>query len=162
MNKILASLTVLPKLVSGKVCVLNGNSTYSLYNPSKYTTIEDDFDPMDYSLLISAVYAKCIVRSTPSERNDYLVNQQYQKHIQRTHQDARVVNVTKPLKLYGKGDKIHIHSRRGVYELLAYDHHTITITCNKWKYEPNPSDHLRVLPASDFKCIAGGLHNYSE
>lgn len=154
MNRILASLTVLPKLVNGKVCVINPNGSYSLYNPSRYTTITDHFNPMDYSVLVQEPYAQCIVYSKSYERTNYLVNAQL-KAMGSPHRSFVI-------KQYGKGDKIHIHSRRGVYEVVAHDSHTITITCNKWLYERDPKDRVRLLPVSDFKCIAGGLHNYSE
>lgn len=154
MNILLASLTVLPKLVNGKVCVLNNDGTYRLYNPSRNTTITDHFNPMDYSILIHEMYCKCIVYSTSRERNNYLVNAQLRA--------MSSPNRSSVIRHYGKGDKIHIHSRRGVYEVVAHDSHTITITCNKWLYERDAKDRVRLLPVSDFKCVAGGLHNYSE
>ena len=154
MNILLASVTVLPKLVSGKVCVINENGTYSLYNPSRYTTITDHFNPMDYSILVHNVYAKCIVHSTSNERTNYLVNAQIRS--------MRNPDRSPVIKQYGRGDKIHIHSRRGVYEVVSHDRYTLTITCKKWLYEHDPKDRVRLLPVSDFKCIAGGLHNYSE
>lgn len=41
MNILLASLKTLPKLVNGKVIVLNNDNTYTAYNPARGVTIDD-------------------------------------------------------------------------------------------------------------------------
>lgn len=152
-NIILASLTTLPKLINGKVCVVNpDNNSYTLYNPSRYTEISDNFDPMNYAILKHKWYSDCIVYSTPKEREEYLVNSMIREMLE--------AKKRQPLKLYGKGDRIHLKSRNGVYEVVACDERTITITCNKWRYEEDKREHFRVVPASDFKCVEGRIKSY--
>lgn len=147
MNILLASVTSLPELINGKVCVINDDGTYNLYNPAKTTIINDHYDPMDYSILVHKKYSKCIVYSNRSEKEHYLVNKQYRE----------LINGKKKPVLYRTGDKIHIHSRRGVYELVSINNdNTISITCGKWRYDSNP---IHRIPASDFSALAGGLHN---
>lgn len=140
MNILLASLTTLPKLVNGKVCVINDDGTYSLYAPSRYISMNDGFNPMNYSILVSPIY-KCVVYSTTKEKEEFLVNQQ-----------IRQMNLT----VYRIGDKIHIHSRRGIYTIVGICDDYITITCNKWQYDKNPT---RRIHKSEFCALAGGLHN---
>lgn len=77
MNQILAELKVLPKLVYGKVAVIDTTTnTYRLLKPSINTSIQDDFDPMNYSILKHPKYAECIVYSTRKEREKHLVHKQ--------------------------------------------------------------------------------------
>lgn len=144
MNTILSSLCVLPKLINGKVCIVHTNGNYELLNPTKHTTISDGFDPMDYSILISDKYPRCIVHSSRQEREHYLVNKVYKEYY-------------RPIP-YRIGDRIHIKSRRGLYRIVdIWDKH-IVITCNRWQYEDN-SNH--VIPKEDFAALAGGIHNWA-
>lgn len=53
--------------------------------------------------------------------------------------------------------KIHIYGKNGIYRIVDYDDHWITITCNKWWYENFP---YKEIPRSNFKCLAGGLYNF--
>lgn len=148
MNILLASVTALPELINGKVCVINDNGTYTLYNPSKTTSINDNYDPTDYSILVHTKYSKCIVYSTRKEKEHYLVNKLYKE----------LLNGKKNPVPYRVGDKIHIRSRRGTYELVSINNDdTISITCGKWRYDANP---IHRIPASDFSALAGGLHNF--
>lgn len=58
------------------------------------------------------------------------------------------INLTLPFKI---GDKIHLNSKRGTYEVLFHTNHNIVITCNKWKHEPRTAK--RIVPIEDFKCL---------
>ena len=142
MNIILISLRTLPKLVNGKVAVINNDNTYDLFRPSKNCIIEDDFNPLHYCILISEKYSKCIVYSTRIEMEEYLVNKQLRE--------------TKLLIPYRVGDKIHIHSRRGIYEIVEIQKDYVKITCKKWSYDKDP---YHLIAKSDFKCLAGGIYN---
>lgn len=146
-NILLASVLHLPELIEGKVCIFE-DGKYELLNPSKYTTINDHFNPLDYSILIHEKYNKCIIYSKKEEKIDYLVNKKYKE-----------LFVKPTIDLFKIGDKIHIHSRRGIYEVISIEEHTIGITCNKWQYETQKSI---TISKKDFKCLAGGLHNYAE
>ena len=148
MNILLASMICLPKLVNGKVAVINDNDTYTLYKPSIYTKIEDNYDPLKYSILIHKKYSKCIIYSTPYDQESYLVNKQIKE-----------LKQNKFAPSYRIGDKIHIHSRQGIYELVGIDGDYIKITCRMWQYDANP---IHIIHANDFKCLAGGLHNFSH
>ena len=149
-NQILASLITLPELINGKVCIIKENGTYELLNPSKFTTITDNFNPLDYSILISEKYCRCIVYSKQSEKEYYLVNKQYKELLNKSK---------KTPELYRIGDKIHITSRRGIYEIIAIYNNTIEITCNKWSYQDNKT---MVISKQEFQCLAGGNKNYAE
>jgi hypothetical protein len=144
MNIILSSLKHLPFLINGKVCVYNSDGSYSLYNPSKYTTISDGFDPLNYSLLVSRTYSKCIIYSSKLEVDDYLIKE--------------AIKYNLPCIPYRIGDKIHIHSRRGIYELVEIREHSLFITCKKWQYTDTP---IQCVPKKDFQALAGGLHNHN-
>jgi hypothetical protein len=146
MNILLASVKCLPKLINGKVAVINENGTYALYKPSRYTTILDDYNPMHYSILVHPKYNKCIVHSTTHDQESYLVSKQI-KEIQQKSLSYRI------------GDKIHIYSRQGIYEIVGIDGDYIKITCRMWQYDANP---IHIIHANDFKCLAGGLHNFSH
>ena len=65
------------------------------------------------------------------------------------------------LKNLRSGDKIHLKSRNGIYTFLKKDKCTgeIYITCNRWRYEENPT---RVTSYNDFKCLAGGVWNLNR
>lgn len=147
MNILLASVKSLPLLVEGKVAVINADGSYSLYNPSRYTEIRDNYDPMKYSILVHEKYNKCIVYSNSQERRDYLVKKQLD-----------ILN--SKYMPYRVGDRIHIHSRRGIYELVAIEDEKLKITCDKWrKYEPNP---YHYVAKTDFAGLAGGMYNYHQ
>ena len=145
MNILLASLKTLPKLVNGKVIVLNNDNTYTAYNPARGVTIEDDFDPTQYSILISKKYSKCIVYSVRLERECYLVNKQIQEEF-------------KKRLTIGIGDVIHIHSRRGIYKITDITTEYAVITCKKWENTETP---IRRITIDDIKCIAGGIYNHN-
>jgi hypothetical protein len=142
MNILLASVVTLPQLVNGKVCVLTDGG-YNLYKPAKGVNITDYFDPTEYCILIHEKYPKCIIHSKTHEREQYLVNKQ-------------IKELKNKLTPYRVGDRIHIHSRQGMYEIVDIDKDTITITCNKWGYSDVPT---HVVLKEDFKCLAGGRHN---
>ena len=141
MRQILASFTCLPKLVEGKVCIVINNNYMLCYVPSTIT-IEDNFNPMDYCLLNEGKWRNLIVYSRKQEREQFLVNKLWKEY-----------NSIKP---YRVGDRIHIHSRRGIYELVEIAGDWLKITCKKWQYEDNP---VHLIHKNDFKCLAGGLHN---
>ena len=147
-NILLESILHLPELIEGRVCIFE-NGGYTLLYPSKFTTIEDGFNPMNYSILIHPKYNRCIVYSNKSERINYLVNKKYKELL---------VN-KKLIDQFRIGDKIHIHSRKGIYEIVSFDENVMEITCNKWQYNDKKSI---VISRKDFKCLAGGLHNYAQ
>lgn len=146
-NILLASVNTLPKLINGKVCVLNENGSFSLYKPSKYTTISDHFDPMKYSILVSPKWSKCIIDSCIADQETYLV-----------HKQIKEMNAKKAFsREYKIGDRIHLHSKRGTYRIIDMSEETITITCNKWQYEARP---FQVISNRDFCALAGNRYNY--
>lgn len=149
-REILASLRCLPKLVNGKVVIINDDNTYKLCSVPYTITIADDYNPMNYSILNNKKWTNLVVNSIKSEREDYLVYKQTNKQINK--------QINKPLYAsYRVGDKIHINSRRGIYTLIAINaDKSLTITCNKWQYEDNKT---HTIPAEDFKCLAGGHYN---
>lgn len=141
MNKkrtLLIELNVLPELVNGKVAVLNTNNTYSLYHSFKDCTIANNFNPLDYCLVETDKY-KGIGYSHTDDKERYLVRKQLNATIN-----------------FRKGDKIHINSRRGIYEVVFSTYHNIVITCGKWQRQELPN---HIIPINDFKCLAGGYHN---
>ncbi len=134
---ILASLQTLPLLVEGRVAIIDGN-TYTLYKPAKGIEIKDNFDPIQYALLTeSDKYHPCIVYAKKNLRHDFLVNRQLKRRCK-------------------VGDKIHLHSRRGIYQVVKITDEFIHITCNKWQYEESP---VRVTGHENFAALAGGYHN---
>lgn len=151
MNIILASIKHLPELIEGRVCVFSENGTYKLLKPTQYTKIEDNFDPMDYSILIHTKYPECIVYSEEAEKEHFLINKRYK--------ELFIVPKDKVLDTYRVGDKIHLFSRRGIYRIIAINEDTIEITCNKWRYEERT---YMIVHKKDFKCLAGGIDNYAE
>lgn len=135
----------LPKLVEGKVAVIYFNEKlkqryYKLYTVSSLITIEDNFNPLDYCILNNKKWKDLIVYSRKEERQEFLVNAQLKN------------------SLFGIGDKIHIHSRRGVYEVVSLNSDSIVITCKKWQYTDTP---FRIVQRSDFQCLAGELYNHN-
>lgn len=84
-----------------------------------------------------------------------LVNQAYQEHLAQQSCDKCYSSPT-AFKLRA-GHKIHLNSKDGIYEVVSSDFYTITITCNKWQYTDTPT---KIVSKSDFKCLAGGLHNW--
>jgi hypothetical protein len=150
MTTVLAKFKVLPKLIRGKVCIINDDNSYNLYNPSKYTTISDDFNPLDYSLLTNTKYHNCIVYSKKSDIEEYLVNQQL-KEIENKKQQ-----IVTPTEKYKIGDSIHLKSRDGIYKIVDIGKNNLVITCNKWQVEKHP---LHLVSRHDFHCLAGGLYN---
>ena len=74
-NELLASLVTLPILIEGKVAIITGGN-YELLNPARDIEIDDNYNPLDYSVLVHEKYSRCIVYSTKNERLDYLVNKQ--------------------------------------------------------------------------------------
>ena len=59
-----------------------------------------------------------------------------------------------------KGNKIHIHKKRGIYTVDSVTQMGVMITCHMWKaladhkYTP-----LEFVPYRMIKCMAGGNHN---
>ena len=96
-------------------------------------------------------------RVAKARRQEKLVNQAYQEHLAQQACDKCVSPSVYNLK---KGDKIHIKSRQGIYEVVSCDYYTITITCKRWSVDG--SEPIKIISKSDFKCLAGGLHNWSR
>lgn len=140
---LLAELACLPELINGKLAVINPDGTYSLYRVASWIDMKDYYNPQDYSLVKDSKWGWFIDRSKKEEIERHLVNKQLKKLRNKT---------------YRVGDKIHIHSRRGIYEIVSILEDRLVITCKKWSYEDNP---FHTIDHSDFKCLAGGLHNHS-
>ena len=188
----LSELHVLPTLVDGKVVVINNDKTYTMYKPFSPGDIADGFDPIDYDLCRADFYTyenhqykliwnshhgKHIKQCTGSEKvvqfTTYRIGHASSdnKRIAKARREEKLVN-----DLYNKqvadeklaeqassklrrGDKIHIKSRQGMYEVVSCDYYTITITCKRWSTDGTPN---KIISRSDFKCLAGGLHNWSR
>ena len=136
MNTILANYETLPELVNGKVIVLSGD-TYNIVKPFKDVVIENDFDPMLYKLVVTDRYAG-IGYSSKNERDT---------HITELKLKGTFVPPCRP------GDRIHIHSRNGMYTVSSISNKHIIITCARWYEDP-----FVKIPLSDFKCLAGGIN----
>ena len=148
-NIILSSLKVLPKLIEGKVCVIENEASgiyppeYKLYKPAKTIQITDGFDPLYYAILVSDKYPKCIVYSTEKERTAFLCNREISNHLK---------------TVYKPGDYIHLHTRRGMYQIVEIHKNSVTLTCKKWE---KLKQGYVVLPIGYIKCLAGGNWNKS-
>lgn len=184
----LAAYNVAPELLDGKIVIVNDNGTYHKVKPFDGVTIKENFDPADYTLcwaeyqerkytyglqwcerqkkhrqqlikteVLSTYDCYRIGYARPAEAEQYkmrrIINQMEIERIVKTKCSDNNVNRLKP------GDKIHIHSKNGIYEVVSIDHYFISITCKKWLYTDKPIQH--ILKA-DFKCLAGGLHNWSR
>lgn len=57
---------------------------------------------------------------------------------------------------YKIGNRIHIKTFEGMYQIIAIDHTHVVITCNKWKTLGKPSKKVLL---EDIKCLAGGFNN---
>lgn len=142
MNINLATFADKPQLIEGKIVVLN-NGYSSSYYPSSNTHIKENFNPIHYSILNHPKYRPCIVYASSSEINDVIFDclENTKKH--------RNININ-------IGQRIHLQSRQGIYTVVSFDATTITLTCNKWRYDNRT---IKVFK-SDFKCLAGGYFNY--
>lgn len=141
MRQILASLVHLPVLINGKVIIIV-DGKYTKLSVPKTITIADNFDPTNYSVLNDSKWKNLVVYSTSEEKETFLINKVYKEMLS---DRCRI------------GDKIHIHSRNGIYEVLSIDNDTITITCKKWQYDDKKT---MIISKTDFKCLAGGLYKY--
>lgn len=65
----------------------------------------------------------------------------------------------KKLSVYRVGDKIHIHSRNGTYELIDIRENSLIISCKRWRAIEDVKN-FHEIPLSDFKCLAGGMKNW--
>lgn len=144
---LLATVPHLPELINGKVCVFNNEGGYRLIRLSKYThPLPDNFNPEDYCIYTTKAGYDCIISSTPKDREKFLVNKGYRE----------LLGIYKPKHSYRVEDKIHLHSRNGIYTIVEIDRESLVITCKKWQYTDFPT--LKVHK-SDFKCLAGGIKN---
>lgn len=187
----LANYNVATQLVDGKIIIVNDNGTYRAVKPFDGVTIEDNFDPADYALCW-ALYEEreysyglkwCNYHKKHTQQ---LINTRvitsydcyrigYAREAEaKQYKLRRVINQMEVDRIVNKncnpccdksvyrlkpGDKIHIHSKNGIYEVVSIDHYFISITCKKWMYTDKPVQHIKK---SDFKCLAGGLHNWSR
>lgn len=187
----LATYNVATELVNGKIVILNDDGTYHTVKPFDGLAINDNFDPTDFALcwaqyeereyvyglqwcdrqkkhrqqfikteVLSRYDCYRIGYAKPSEAEYYKLlrirNQMEMESIVNKNCNPccdKTVNRLKP------GDKIHIHSKNGIYEVVSTDHYFISITCKKWLYTDKPVQHIFK---KDFKCLAGGLHNWSR
>lgn len=69
---------VLPRLVNGKVCVVDEeNYTYQTIAIGRYTYINpNNWNPEDYAVLTTPKY-RCVVMAKSSDKESYLVNKMY-------------------------------------------------------------------------------------
>ena len=177
----LSELIVCRTLVNGKVVVINDDNSYTLYKPFPNVDLTDNFDPTNYDLCRADFYALVhkyerkyspelkewvnvimdteevfqftthrVGIATSENRRKAKANAEYQLVLKAIEKH----NAEKP-KLY-PGDKIHIKSRRGVYEVLSTTDTHIKITCKRWQYHPIK---FSLIEWKDFQCKAGGLFN---
>lgn len=140
MNTCLAHFDTMPTLVNGKVVIFHPERNgYKRHSVAKSVKIEDNFDPMDYSILNHPKYNECIVYSTQAERDDVAINQYWKKRL-----NIRI------------GDKIHVRFRRGIYTVIGIRGNELVISCQNWKTQGLPD---RTIKLSDFVAFAGGLHS---
>lgn len=57
------------------------------------------------------------------------------------------------------GDKIHLHSKMGIYTIEDIGYFGILITCNTWIARGRKSE---TILYADFKCMAGFVHNRNK
>lgn len=57
---------------------------------------------------------------------------------------------------YKVGNRIHLKIFEGMYKIVAMDHDSVTISCNKWKTLGKPNKKVKL---EDVKCLAGGYNN---
>lgn len=89
------------------------------------------------------------------EIGDYIRQElKYSRLIEIKKTDGNIVyKLMIPCLNFNTGDKIHLHSMRGIYRVVSHTNHNIVITCNVWRYEPRTAK--RIVPIEDFKCLAG-------
>ena len=60
------------------------------------------------------------------------------------------------MTIYKNNQKIHIHSREGIYTIVSINYNTnrVDITCNRWYEKP-----IRTTTTTDIKCLAGWPYN---
>jgi hypothetical protein len=143
MNRCVAGLNYLPKLINGKLCIIDGVK-YSLYYPAN-CVISDNFNPLMYSLLPdNSKWGMRVVYSTIKEKENYLVNKQVQ--------DLREKSIP-PFKV---GDRVHLHSVNGQYEIRRIFGYQVEVGCYKWDMEKK----TKVFPIFDIKCRVGNRRVY--
>jgi hypothetical protein len=139
MNTCLAHFNTLPKLIEGKVCILD-NSGYSLHSASATTVIKDDFNPLNYSLLPkNSKWGSIVVYSSSSERESYLLF----KLIEQQHKSLHIQ--------FHVGDKVHLYSKNGTYSIIEFLDGQVRIGCKKWTYEGR----TQIVDRKDLKCKQG-------
>lgn len=148
----LGHLLVLPKLVNGKVAIVDSTTgTYCLHSISKYCSIyqptsnDMSFSPECFTLLQTVDYT-CIVDAYESEKTSSILNSFYDLY-------KEYIGPSKINSVY-VGNRVHLKSKRGTYTVTKISDRTFTITCFKWRGEE------RDVPWNDFHCLAGGLFNH--
>lgn len=187
----LATLNVAPKLVNGNVIIFNEDGTYSKVKPFNNVTIADDFEPAEYALCyaeyevydrsyglqwnpVRGNHTQQLIKNELVNKYDcYRIGKVYTREAE-YYKTLKLANEMKIESIVAKhcnrccdnlvdrlkpGDKIHLHSKNGIYEVVSVDYYFISITCKKWLYTDKPVQHIKK---SDFKCLAGGLHNWSR
>jgi hypothetical protein len=150
-------ITVEDPLSPGRSCT---------YTVGKYTTInEKHFDPTDYTLLFTHAYT-CIVDAKPCEkekaRKDIAKDaaHMYHKYF-KVKENTFNAAATTFLQI---GAKVHLHSRDGMYTVLGKKQSGFIITCAVWQRRYKSGElqsSIEFIPYNDFKCYAGGLHNWT-
>ena len=90
-------------------------------------------------------------RIAKARRQETLINELYHSHVA---QQACEKTVNPAVYNIKPGNRIHIKSRQGIYEVVSVDYYTITITCNKWSVDGSIPH--KIISKADFKCYAGG------
>jgi hypothetical protein len=153
------------------------------FDPIDYDLCRADFYVMEYTYGLewdqqAGKHVKRVIKSeknpqyttyrigTASSDNKYaakkkrelkLIQDMYQEQLS---QQACEKTVDPSVYNLRAGDTIHLKSRQGIYRVVSVDYYTISITCNKWSVDG--SEPIKIISKSDFKCYAGGLHNWSR
>ena len=125
------------------------NEAFAEYNGDYNNDYDDDYnyhqDEMDLQKLHDEHYAK-------------IADDEYQLELTRLHeeeckgeQQALIKLYTPKQPLLSVGDKIHLHSKQGMYTVTQAHEYSFAY-CTKYS-ENSYADY------NDYKCHAGGMHN---
>lgn len=137
---------VLNKLVRGKVVIVNKQTgAYSMHRVAKFATIEEGFNPEEYVILHK--YNDTLGFASDKDKDAYHIKRIYKEQLEAG------VAIDRP---YKAGDKIHLKSKEGIYQIVGIRDGVVTVTCNKWQHDDIPN---RMYLEKDIKCLAGGFYN---
>lgn len=119
---------------------------------------EKHYEYTTYRIARACSNSKRVAKAKRKEQSEVkLINDLYKAHL---NQQACEKTVDPAVYNLRAGDTIHLKSRQGIYKVVSVDYYTISITCNKWSVDG--SQPIKIISKSDFKCYAGGLHNWSR